>query len=176
MLPHCQTKCTSTCSGPAPVSKPRYRCCAHVSHWLADDAVHPAGVEHLLRDVKDSTISTLATEVGRMVTGLKGLKARLLEVEQYLQLVLAGKLPVNHDIMYQLQARIDGREPSHLQLLAGTVARCKRDFWQTKFCLQQSVALMINCDEVSSTASLVSTLVRDASRTIAAAHVLRMPG
>ena len=62
-------------------------------------------MEHLLRDVKDSTISTLATEVGRMVTGLKGLKARLLEVEQYLQLVLAGKLPVNHDIMYQLQVR-----------------------------------------------------------------------
>ena len=60
-------------------------------------------MEHLLRDVKDSTISTLAAEVGRMVTGLKGLKARLLEVEQYLQLVLAGKLPVNHDIMYQLQ-------------------------------------------------------------------------
>jgi hypothetical protein len=60
-------------------------------------------VEHLLRDVKDSTISTLAAEVGRMVTGLKGLKARLLEVEQYLHLVLAGKLPVNHDIMYQLQ-------------------------------------------------------------------------
>ena len=50
-----------------------------------------------------------------MVTGLKGLKARLLEVEQYLQLVLAGKLPVNHDIMYQLQARISTRRPLHFR-------------------------------------------------------------
>lgn len=62
-------------------------------------------MEHLLRDVKDSTVSTLATEVAHMVTGLKGLKTRLLDIEQYLQLVLSGKLPVNHDIMYQLQAR-----------------------------------------------------------------------
>ena len=90
-----------------------------LTHWLADDAGQPAGVEHLLRDVKDSTISTLAMEVGRMVTGLKGLKARLLEVEQYLQLVLAGKLPVNHDIMYQLQARIGGLEPSTPPTCAG---------------------------------------------------------
>ena len=66
-------------------------------HWCG------SGVEHLLRDVKDSTVSTLATEVGRMITGLKGLKTRLLDIQQYLQLVLSGKLPVNHDIMYQLQ-------------------------------------------------------------------------
>ena len=60
-------------------------------------------MEHLLRDVKDATVSTLATEVGRMVTGLKGLKSRLLEIQEYLELVLAGKLPVNHDIIYELQ-------------------------------------------------------------------------
>ena len=51
-----------------------------------------------------------------MVTGLKGLKARLLEVEQYLQLVLAGKLPVNHDIMYQLQARVDNFKPLRINM------------------------------------------------------------
>lgn len=38
-----------------------------------------------------------------MVTGLKGLRSRLLEVKEYMEAVLAGKLPVNHDIMYQLQ-------------------------------------------------------------------------
>eukprot|EP00884_Botryococcus_braunii_P014364 jgi/Botrbrau1/22929/Bobra.0030s0007.1 len=61
------------------------------------------GVEHLLRDVKDATVSTLATEVGRMVTGLRGLKSRLSEIQHYLSLVVAGTLPVNHDILYQLQ-------------------------------------------------------------------------
>lgn len=61
------------------------------------------GVEHLLRDVKDATIGTVSSQVSQMVTGLKGLRSRLLEVKEYMEAVLAGKLPVNHDIMYQLQ-------------------------------------------------------------------------
>jgi len=61
------------------------------------------GVEHLLRDVKDSSVGSLAAEVGRMNTGLRGLKARLADVQAYLQLVVDGQLPVNHDVMYDLQ-------------------------------------------------------------------------
>lgn len=62
-----------------------------------------AGVEHLLRNVKDATVSTLSTEVSRMATGLRGLQARLTEIQSYLALVLERKIPVNHDIIYQLQ-------------------------------------------------------------------------
>lgn len=62
-----------------------------------------AGVEHLLRDVKDSTVSNLASEVSHMASGLRALKSRLSEVQEYLNLVLEGRLPVNHDIMYHLQ-------------------------------------------------------------------------
>ena len=62
-----------------------------------------SGVEHLLRDAKDNTIGTLSTNVDRMVGGLSTLKSRLLEVKQYLELVVAGKLPVNHDLIYNLQ-------------------------------------------------------------------------
>lgn len=61
------------------------------------------GVEHLLRNVKDATVSTLSTEVGRMATGLRGLQVRLTEIQAYLALVLERKIPVNHDIIYQLQ-------------------------------------------------------------------------
>lgn len=61
------------------------------------------GVEHLLRDVKDASISTLSSEVGAMVTGLRGLRSRLLEIREYLQAVVDGRLPVNHDIMRNLQ-------------------------------------------------------------------------
>ncbi len=64
-----------------------------------------AGVEHLLRDVKDATVSTLAADVSTLATGLNGLQSRLLQIQEYLSLVLSGKLPVNHDIMYQLQVR-----------------------------------------------------------------------
>ena len=60
-------------------------------------------MEHLLRDVKDATVSTLAADVSTLATGLNGLRSRLLQIQEYLGLVLSGKLPVNHDIMYQLQ-------------------------------------------------------------------------
>lgn len=62
-------------------------------------------MEHLLRDVKDSSVGSLAGEVSRMTIGLRGLKARLAEVQDYLCLVVSGTLPVNHDIIYELQAR-----------------------------------------------------------------------
>ena len=62
-----------------------------------------AGVEHLLRDVKDSTVSNLSSEVSHMASGLRALKSRLSEVQEYLNLILEGRLPVNHDIMYHLQ-------------------------------------------------------------------------
>lgn len=61
-------------------------------------------MEHLLRDVKDSTVSNLSSEVSHMASGLRALKSRLSEVQEYLNLVLEGRLPVNHDIMYHLQA------------------------------------------------------------------------
>lgn len=61
------------------------------------------GVEHLLRDVKDATISTLATDVSGKLQALNGLKNRLQEVQAYMGLVIEGKLPVNHDIMGYLQ-------------------------------------------------------------------------
>lgn len=56
-----------------------------------------------MRDVKDATVSTLAADVSTLATGLNGLRSRLLQIQEYLGLVLGGKLPVNHDIMYQLQ-------------------------------------------------------------------------
>ena len=69
----------------------------------SERGVTHTGVEHLLRDVKDATVSTLAADVSTLATGLNGLRSRLLQIQEYLALVLDGKLPVNHDIMYQLQ-------------------------------------------------------------------------
>ncbi len=50
-------------------------------------------------------MSTLAAEVGTLAAGLGGLKSRLLQVQEYLAAVASTRLPVNHDILYQLQAR-----------------------------------------------------------------------
>lgn len=61
------------------------------------------GVEHLLRDVKDATVTNLSSQLGEMMTGLKGLRMRLLEIQSYLEAVVSGKLPVNNDIIKNLQ-------------------------------------------------------------------------
>lgn len=61
------------------------------------------GVEHLLRDVKDSTISTLSSEVTLKVSALRGLATRLEDVKIYLESVGSGKLTMNHDILSLLQ-------------------------------------------------------------------------
>ncbi|GKA04565.1 26S proteasome non-ATPase regulatory subunit 7 homolog A-like protein [Tanacetum coccineum] len=46
------------------------------------------GVDHLLRDVKDTTINTLATEVTVKLAVLKGLDPRRKEICGYLDLVI----------------------------------------------------------------------------------------
>mmetsp|Transcript_23489 Transcript_23489/g.41775 ORF Transcript_23489/g.41775 Transcript_23489/m.41775 type:complete len:330 (-) Transcript_23489:406-1395(-) len=61
------------------------------------------GVEHLLRDVKDATISTLTTDVAGKLLALKGLQVRLCEMQKYLSAVVDGTLPLNQDIMAQVQ-------------------------------------------------------------------------
>ncbi|KAJ6987221.1 26S proteasome non-ATPase regulatory subunit 7 [Populus alba x Populus x berolinensis] len=75
----------------------------HVQSEIAAHEVEEIGVEHLLRDVKDTTISTLATEVTGKLAALKGLDARLKEIRGYLDLVIEEKLPLNHEILYHLQ-------------------------------------------------------------------------
>merc|ERR1711990_1006530 len=61
------------------------------------------GVEHLLRDIKNASASTLAVRVGDKIAALKGLSMRLAEISKYLQSVYDGKLPMNQEIIYQLQ-------------------------------------------------------------------------
>ncbi|KAJ3822959.1 maintenance of mitochondrial structure and function-domain-containing protein [Lentinula raphanica] len=61
------------------------------------------GVEHLLRDIKDSTTTTLATRVSEQLSSLRGLQSRLTDIQKYLADVAAGTMPVNHQIVYHLQ-------------------------------------------------------------------------
>jgi 26S proteasome regulatory subunit N8 len=79
----------------------------HVPCEIGATEPEEVGVEHLLRDVKDTTVSTLANQVAQKLGSLKGLAARLHEVDGYLQNVLSGRIPVNHRIIYQLQVRHD---------------------------------------------------------------------
>ena len=48
-------------------------------------------------------MSTLATQVAEKITSLQGLERRLVEIKRYMDLVVDGTLPVNHEIMGLLQ-------------------------------------------------------------------------
>jgi len=75
----------------------------HVQSTVGAFEAEEVGVEHLLRDIKNASASTLAVRVGDKIGALKGLSMRLLEISQYLSQVVAGKLPMNQEIIYQLQ-------------------------------------------------------------------------
>lgn len=57
----------------------------------------------MLRDIKDNVVGTLSTRVGDQLRSLKGLQQRLEEIQEYLSKVVAGSLPINHQIIYNLQ-------------------------------------------------------------------------
>ncbi|EDV26030.1 uncharacterized protein TRIADDRAFT_23419 [Trichoplax adhaerens] len=61
------------------------------------------GVEHLLRDIKDSTAGTLSQRITSYLQSLKGAQLELDGITKYLDKVIQGKLPLNHQTIYTLQ-------------------------------------------------------------------------
>lgn len=61
------------------------------------------GVEHLLRDINDPSVSTLANQIKHKMSALGGLKDRLEEMQSYLQLTLSGELQPSNQIVYNMQ-------------------------------------------------------------------------
>ena len=75
----------------------------HVPSAIEAEEAEEIGVEHLLRDIKDSTTTTLSTRISNQLASLRGLQSRLLEIRDYLKTVSSGALPINHQIVYHLQ-------------------------------------------------------------------------
>lgn len=75
----------------------------HIPSEMGAEEAEEVGVEHLLRDIKDTTVGTLSQRVTNQLMGLKGLHSQIKEVNSYLDQVIQGKLPVNHQIVYHLQ-------------------------------------------------------------------------
>uniref|UniRef100_A0A8B9JQC0 26S proteasome non-ATPase regulatory subunit 7 n=1 Tax=Astyanax mexicanus TaxID=7994 RepID=A0A8B9JQC0_ASTMX len=78
--------------------------CTYMNFFeIGAEEAEEVGVEHLLRDIKDTTVGTLSQRITNQVHGLKGLNSKLLDIKSYLEKVATGKLPINHQIIYQLQ-------------------------------------------------------------------------
>ncbi len=60
-------------------------------------------MEHLLRDIKDNAVGTLSSQLTTQLNSLKGLQSRLEEIKNYLEKVVKDEMPINHQIIYNLQ-------------------------------------------------------------------------
>ena len=75
----------------------------HAPSTMDAEEAEEIGVEHLLRDIKDAAVGSLATRVTSQIRSLEGLHLRMQEIAAYLQKVINGELPQNHIIMETLQ-------------------------------------------------------------------------
>lgn len=75
----------------------------HVPSLVGASEPEEVGVEHLLRDIRNASASTLATKVADKLTSLRTLVSKLKEIADYLSQVAMGKLPENTQIIYNLQ-------------------------------------------------------------------------
>ncbi|KAL1490942.1 hypothetical protein ABEB36_011611 [Hypothenemus hampei] len=82
---------------------PTSRTFEHVPSEIGAEEAEEVGVEHLLRDIKDTTVGTLSQRITNQLLGLKGLHSQLKDIRDYLVQISEGKLPINHQIIYQLQ-------------------------------------------------------------------------
>lgn len=82
---------------------PTTRTFEHVPSEIGAEEAEEVGVEHLLRDIKDTTVGSLSQRITNQLLGLKGLHSQLSEIRDYLIQVGQGSLPMNHQIIYQLQ-------------------------------------------------------------------------
>lgn len=75
----------------------------HLPSEISATDAEEVGVGHLLRDIKDASVSSLTGEITAKLAALKSLKSRLAELQAYLADVAEGRLPVNNEIMYKMQ-------------------------------------------------------------------------
>ena len=60
----------------------------HVPSEIGAEEAEEVGVEHLLRDIKDTTVGTLSQKVTNQMMGLKGLHSKLADMKNYVQQVI----------------------------------------------------------------------------------------
>jgi len=76
---------------------------AHVPSLIGAMEAEEVGVEHLLRDINDPTISTVANLVHAKMSGLSTLTDKLEEMKEYLEKVVAGGIKANQEIIGNMQ-------------------------------------------------------------------------
>jgi 26S proteasome regulatory subunit N8 len=76
---------------------------AHVPSVMGAIEAEEVGVEHLLRDINDPTVSTVASLIKGKIAGLATLTEKLVECKDYLEACVRGDQKVNPEIVANLQ-------------------------------------------------------------------------
>ena len=76
---------------------------AHVPSQMGAQEAEEVGVEHLLRDINDPTVSTVASLIKGKIAGLATLTEKLVECKDYLESCVRGQQKVNPEIVANLQ-------------------------------------------------------------------------
>jgi 26S proteasome regulatory subunit N8 len=80
---------------------------AHVPSVIGAMEAEEVGVEHLLRDINDPSVSTVANLVKSKISGLSTLTEKLVDMKDYLTHVSEGKMRPNSDIIANMQAIVN---------------------------------------------------------------------
>lgn len=80
---------------------------AHVPCQMGAVEAEEIGVEHLLRDINDPTVSTVASLIKGKIAGLSTLTEKLVEAKDYLEAVARGEMKAHPEIIDNLQTIIN---------------------------------------------------------------------
>ena len=75
----------------------------HVASEIGAEEAEEVGVEHLLRDIKDTTVGTLSQQITNQLLGLKGLNGKLKDTHVYLQQVISNHTLLNKEMIHKKQ-------------------------------------------------------------------------
>ncbi|RKP40114.1 maintenance of mitochondrial structure and function-domain-containing protein [Dimargaris cristalligena] len=105
----------------------------HAPSEIEAEEAEEIGVEHLLRNVKDNAAGSLSTRVKHQLNSLRGLQRRLSEIREYLLKVAQGSLPVNYEIVYNLQSVFNLLPNLDIQDLTQTLAAKTNDQYMVTY-------------------------------------------
>ena len=79
----------------------------NVTCRIEAEEAEAVGVEHLLRDINDPSTSQLTFQIKQKIQGLSGMLERLTEMSLYLSKVIKGTIPMNNQIVGNIQTIIN---------------------------------------------------------------------
>lgn len=96
------------------------------THLGAEEA-EEIGIEHLLRDLTDSTITTLSTRIQERDLSFAHLCRVLQQIEEYLHDVAEGRVPLSDDVLDVLQELISMQQETNMQKSSTEMIRYTND-------------------------------------------------